>query len=200
MRARRSQVIVVSFVVAALGLAACGGDDDDNSSAASPPSTSGAGGTATTAAGGGDFKLTSTAFQDGQPIPRTFTCQGANTSPPLEWSGVPAGTQQLALIMDDPDAPSGNFVHWVMWSFTPDQGPIAAGKVPLTAIQGNNGSGNEKYTGPCPPSGVHHYQLQLFALSGAPQVPDGAEADQLRSAIDGITIGTTTLVGTYEKS
>jgi Raf kinase inhibitor-like YbhB/YbcL family protein len=196
MRSRWSTVITVSFVVAALGLAACGGDDDDSSSAASPSSS----GSGSTAAGGGDFTLTSTAFKDGQPIPKTFTCQGANTSPPLAWSGVPDGTQQLALIMDDPDAPSGNFVHWVMWSFTADQGPIAAGKVPLTAIQGNNGSGKEQYTGPCPPSGAHHYKLQLFALSGAPQIPDGATADQLRSAIDGITLATTTLTGTYEKS
>src|SRR3954447_10331149 len=119
MRARWSTVIVVSFVVAALGLAACGGDDDASSSAAPPPSS---------AAGGGDFTLTSNAFKGVQPIPRTFTCQGSNASPPLAWSGVPDGTQQLALIRNDPDAPNGDFVHWVMWSFTADQGPLAAGK------------------------------------------------------------------------
>jgi Raf kinase inhibitor-like YbhB/YbcL family protein len=196
MRSRFASLVVL-LVTAALGLAACGGDDDDSTSAASSTSTSADGSGTTTA---GSFALTSTAFKDGQPIPRTFTCDGENTSPPLAWSGWPDSTEQLALIMNDPDAPNGDFVHWIMWSFTPTDGPIAAGRVPLTAIQGNNGTGQEKYTGPCPPSGVHHYNFTLYALSGAPQIPDGAEVDQLRSALDGITIASTTLVGTYEKS
>jgi Raf kinase inhibitor-like YbhB/YbcL family protein len=179
-------------------LAACGGDDDDTSAATPPPDASEASSDSTVDENA-EFTLTSTAFEDGDPIPPQFTCDGQNTSPQLAWSGVPDGTEQLALIVDDPDAPSGNFVHWVMWGFAPADTPIAAGKVPRTAIQGQHGAGGEGYTGPCPPSGVHNYVFQLFALSSAPQVPPGADDQQLRDAIADITIGEATLTGTYTR-
>jgi Raf kinase inhibitor-like YbhB/YbcL family protein len=121
-------------------------------------------------------------------------------SPPLAWSGVPDAAVQLALIVDDPDAPSGNFVHWVMWGIVPSDSSLGAGKIPRGATQGKNGAGQVGYTGPCPPNGVHHYKFQLYALSAAPQVAAGAGAQELHDAIAGITIASTTLTGTYERA
>jgi Raf kinase inhibitor-like YbhB/YbcL family protein len=145
------------------------------------------------------FTLTSRAFADGQPIPTEFTCDGANVSPPLRWEDALDDTKELALIVDDPDAPSGNFVHWVMWGFGPGSGATDRGELPAGAVEGKNGGGSAGYTGPCPPSGVHHYKFQLFALSGKPDVHAGATAQQLRDAIADITIAHVTLTGTYQR-
>jgi Raf kinase inhibitor-like YbhB/YbcL family protein len=192
----------VSIALVAIALAAygCGGDDDDTASPASPTTT-------TTADTGGssstvlptDFTLTSSAFADNQPIPKTYTCDGDNSEPPLEWSGAPDNAQQLALIVDDPDAPSGSFVHWVIYGFGPDDGATQAGQAPPGATEGKNGANGDGYIGPCPPSGVHHYKFQLFALSAAPDVQPGVNAQGLRDAIADITLATTTLTGTYTR-
>jgi hypothetical protein len=187
---------VCSFVVvAALVLVACGGDDDD--SAQPQPSNPSETSTTTTPDRAG-FTLTSSAFADGKPIPTEFTCDGENVSPPLAWQDALDDTKQLALVVDDPDAPSGTFVHWVMWGFGPGNGAIERGRIPAHAVEGKNGGGSTGYTGPCPPSGVHHYRFQLFALSGAPDVQAGATAQQLRDAIADITIAHITLTGTYQ--
>jgi Raf kinase inhibitor-like YbhB/YbcL family protein len=191
-------VLVASCLVL---LAACGGDDDgtDNASpTVSTSSTTAAPATGTTSGAG--FTLTSSAFDDGEAIPRGFTCDGDNTSPPLAWSGVPADASELALIMDDPDAPSGTFVHWVVWGIDADDATVDAGTLPDGAVLGSHGAGGEGYTGPCPPSGVHHYNFQLFALSAAPDVQPGASAKELRDAIAAITVADTTLTGTYQRS
>lgn len=206
MHTRAHQRVFVPIVVAACLalLAACGGDDDDTDNAsptASTSSTTTAPGSATTGTTGtADLALTSTAFDDGQPIPQGYTCDGDNTSPPLAWSGVPTGAAQLALIMDDPDAPSGTFVHWVVWGIDANDATLDAGALPAGAVLGRHGAGGEGYTGPCPPSGVHHYNFQLFALSAAPDVQPGASAPELRDAIADITVADTTLVGTYQRS
>jgi Raf kinase inhibitor-like YbhB/YbcL family protein len=190
------RLVLSSFVIAALVLSACSGDDDDGSSSTSQP---GSAGSSTTTPDRAGFTLTSSAFADGQPIPNELTCDGANTSPPLAWQDALDDTKQLALIVDDPDAPSGNFVHWVMWGFGPGDGSVEKGKLPANAIEGKNGGGSSGYTGPCPPSGVHHYKFQLFALSGTPNLAPGATAQQLRDAIADITIAQVTLTGTYQR-
>jgi Raf kinase inhibitor-like YbhB/YbcL family protein len=196
----RRQLVLASFVVAALVLSACGGDDDDDSSSGTAgTSTSGATSVSSTTPDRAGFTITSPAFTDGQPIPTEFTCDGENASPPLAWQDALDDTKQLALIVDDPDAPSGNFVHWVMWGFGPGDGQVAKGAIPSNAVEGKNGGGGEGYTGPCPPSGVHHYEFQLFALSDAPDVQAGATAQQLRDAIADITIAQVTLTGTYQR-
>ncbi|MDQ1521415.1 MAG: hypothetical protein QOI55_2488, partial [Actinomycetota bacterium] len=142
--------------------------------------------------------LRSSVFTDGQPIPKAYTCDGGNTSPPLDWTGVPDKTAQLALIVDDADAPGGTFVHWVIWGLAPDAA-LESGRGRAGATVGKNGAGQQGYAGPCPPNGAHHYQFQLFALSAAPRVGPGADAQTLRDAIKGITITSTTLTGTYQR-
>ena len=148
------------------------------------------------------FRLTSPAFANGAPIPDGFTCDGAGASPPLRWKGVPRKTVQLALIVDDPDAPGGTFVHWVAWNIDPKSRQLPEQNVPAEVIQGANGLRTEKYLGPCPPRGSdpHHYRFTLYALSKAPSVPAGATADELRAAIAGGVLRRTRLVGTYQRS
>jgi Raf kinase inhibitor-like YbhB/YbcL family protein len=186
----RRSMLALAIVFA---LAACGGDDDD----ASDTTTSSPGGTTAKPV---DFQLRSPAFADGQPIPVRFTCDGENVSPPLVWAGAPADSEQLALIVNDPDAGTAGFVHWVLWAIPPENGAVEAGDFPLQAIEGSHDGGVEGYTGPCPPSGVHHYEFQLYALSEQPQVVPGAEEDQLVAAMADITLASTTLTGTYERA
>lgn len=143
--------------------------------------------------------LTSALFADGEATPTRSTCDGQNLSPPLSWTGVPSGATELALTMEDPDAPSGTFVHWVLWGLAPTVHELDEGVVPSGAHQGANGAGGRGYTGPCPPKGdaAHHYVFTLYALSKPVSVPDGARIDELRSAMEGDVIGTGRLVGRY---
>lgn len=113
------------------------------------------------------IRLTSPAFADGASIPSLYTCDGRDISPPLRWSGVPAGTRALTLVMRDPDAPGGNFVHWSLTGIRSSTTGIAAGAVPAGAVQGTNGFGTVGYRGPCPPSGhAHHYVITLSSSGG----------------------------------
>src|SRR5712671_4244207 len=117
------------------------------------------------------FSLTSTAFKEGQPIPRQHTCDGVNVSPALEWSGTPAAAKTFALICDDPDAPAGTWVHWVLYNVPTDRIGLvenvpATQKVPGDGLQGTNDFQKIGYGGPCPPSGSHHYFFKLYALDG----------------------------------
>src|SRR5947209_3810855 len=113
--------------------------------------------------------LTSPAFREGDKIPVKYTCDGENISPPLGWTGVPAGTQSLALMVDDPDAPSGTFVHWAIRGIPPtvdrlEENASKAG-LPSGAKEGRNGAGRVGWFGPCPPSGTHHYVFHLYAVN-----------------------------------
>jgi Raf kinase inhibitor-like YbhB/YbcL family protein len=185
-RPRRRLAVMVALL--AFALAAC--------------SSGGGGGSATTAAGsaGGPpstMTVSSTAFQANAAIPIRYTCKGDNTSPPLRWSAPPAGTTELALVVDDPDAPGGTFVHWVLYGIPAGQTQLAEGSVPSGATEGRNSAGNG-YMGPCPPSGpAHHYRFTVYALSRSPGVkPD----DDPKSAIDAISQAATAqgrLVGTF---
>ena len=137
------------------------------------------------------IQLTSPDFADGAPIPRRFTCDGDNAPPTLEWAGLPPGTTSLALVVEDPDAPSGTFVHWVALGIRPDdRGFPGHGLSGVT--QPPNSAGQRAYTGPCPPRGspAHHYVFTLYALRSP--VAD-------RAAAAGQAIGLGRLTGTYAR-
>jgi len=144
-----------------------------------------------------DPELTSTAFADGAPIPAKYSCDGANVSPPLAWSFLPDGTRSLALIVHDPDAPSGDFVHWLAWNIDPEPGGLDEGK-PAPA-EGANGRGERGYRGPCPPpgDGTHRYFHELYALDHDLDLAPGASRDELESEMDGHILAEVRLVGTY---
>jgi Raf kinase inhibitor-like YbhB/YbcL family protein len=146
------------------------------------------------------FSLTSPAFEHRGEVPRRYTCEGDDLSPPLRWSGVPDGTASLALIVDDPDAPSGTFVHWVAWGINPAAGGLEEGE-----SAPNEGTGSFRdigYRGPCPPPGhgPHRYFFRLHALDSAVELASGASRDQLEAAIDGHVLETAELLATYERN
>jgi hypothetical protein len=141
--------------------------------------------------------ISSPAFKDSQPIPEQYSCKGQNTSPPLSFSSPPASAKSLALIVHDPDAPSGDYAHWVMWNIAPSTTEIAANSVPTGAMQGPNTGGRNTYMGPCPPSGTHHYIFELYALDGVLDLPPQTSRDQLLAAINGHTLAKATLTGLF---
>lgn len=147
------------------------------------------------------MKLTCSVFTDKNFIPEKYTCDGDNLSPPLFISDVLPGTQSLVLIVNDPDAPGGDWVHWLMWGIKPTITKIPEGSVPIGSMQGLNDFGEEGYGGPCPPSGIHRYQFTLYALNSTLEdqlSPLSTKAEILR-AIDGCVIDQTTLTGLYSK-
>jgi Raf kinase inhibitor-like YbhB/YbcL family protein len=146
-----------------------------------------------------EFELTSPAFEHGQPIPRKYTCEGEDVSPPLAWSGVPEGTASLALVVDDPDAPSGTFTHWLAWGIDPAAGGLAEGEG--TPGEGQNDFGSVGWRGPCPPPGhgPHRYFFQLYAFDGELELAPGAVKAEVEQALEGRVTATAELVGTYER-
>jgi Raf kinase inhibitor-like YbhB/YbcL family protein len=145
------------------------------------------------------FTITSTAFDEGGEIPRRHTCEGDDLSPPLAWSGVPEGAASLALIVEDPDAPSGTFVHWLAWGIDPGSGGLEEGEA--APSEGASGFGDLGYRGPCPPPGhgPHRYFFRLHALDRAPELAAGANREELDAAIDGHVLETAELMGTFER-
>ena len=143
------------------------------------------------------MQLLSPAFGDGGNIPQQYTCKGQNVSPPLNITDVPAGTKSLALVMHDPDAVSGDFVHWLLWNVAPITQSINANSAPSTAIQGLTGFGNNKYGGPCPPAGTgtHHYMFELYALDTTINLSPDSSRQKLEEEIKGHVITQTTLTG-----
>jgi Raf kinase inhibitor-like YbhB/YbcL family protein len=149
------------------------------------------------------FPLTSAAFKDGGEIPAQFTCDGANHSPPLSWSGAPAQTAAFALIVEDPDAPAGTFIHWVLYDLSGatnalPEGIPKGGSLPQLggARQGRTSAGDVGYGGPCPPPGApHHYHFRLFALDAKLGLEAGATRDQVMSAMRGHELGSAEIVG-----
>jgi Raf kinase inhibitor-like YbhB/YbcL family protein len=131
------------------------------------------------------MQLTSPAFVDGGAIPVRFTCNGSGVSPPLDWRGAPDGAKSLAVLVDDPDAPGGTFVHWTVWDLAPKVRGLLAGAVPAGAREGENSAGDTGYTGPCPPKGdpAHHYRFSVYALRRPLALDQGAAAQDVRDAI-----------------
>jgi Raf kinase inhibitor-like YbhB/YbcL family protein len=153
--------------------------------------------------------LSSTAIQHQQPIPARYTCDGEDVSPPLSWSGLPAGTKSLVLILDDPDAPDPaapkmTWVHWVLYNLPPEAGGLteaaAAGNLPQGTLEGLNDWKRTGYGGPCPPIGRHRYFHKLYALSSALPHLGKPTKPQLEKAMAGKVLGETALVGTYQRS
>jgi hypothetical protein len=145
------------------------------------------------------IQVTSSAFRDGDTIPVEFTCSGADRSPPLRWTGVPSGAVEVALVVDDPDAPGGTFLHWVLFALAPGDGGVEPGTVPAGARQARNGFGKAAYGGPCPPKGdpPHHYRFIVYALSRHVDRPDGAPGNEVRRDVEAAAIATGRLVGLY---
>jgi Raf kinase inhibitor-like YbhB/YbcL family protein len=141
--------------------------------------------------------VSSPAFANGAAIPTRFSCRGAGVSPPLRWAGVPAGVAQLALVVDDPDAPRGTYVHWVVYGLGADATGLEEGRLPAGARQGRNSAGDAAYAGPCPPSGTHHYRFTVYALKTSVDLPDGAKLDTALAAIGDRTVAKGRLVGTF---
>ena len=150
------------------------------------------------------LKLNSTAFEEGGMIPAQYTCDGQNISPPLTWSGVPDGAKTLALICDDPDAPRGTWVHWVVYQIPstekglPENVP-ARPTLDSGARQGTNDFKKTAYGGPCPPSGTHRYFFKLYALDADLNLPPGATKDQLLKAMDTHTLAQGQLMARYKR-
>jgi len=150
--------------------------------------------------------LQSSAFADGSPIPKQHTADGADVSPPLAWSDVPAGTQFFALICDDPDAPRGTWVHWVLFNLPADavllpEGVPTAKTLPKGAKQGTNDFGKIGYGGPSPPRGKpHRYFFKLYALDGFLKLAEGATKAQLEQAMTGHILEQAQWMGTYQRN
>jgi len=140
------------------------------------------------------LSISSTAFTDNSSLPPRYTCDGEGVNPPLAWSGVPDETQSLALIVDDPDAPSGTFDHWILFNIPPDTASIEEGSEPA-CVHGTGTLGNKTYFAPCPPSGEHRYRFTLYALDTTLPLQEGANKNKLLSAMEGHIIEQTTLVG-----
>lgn len=146
------------------------------------------------------FPLTSSAFQDGRPIPAQFTCEGAARSPPLQWSSVPQGTKSLALILDDPDAPSGTFRHWAAYDIPASARSVAAGQA--INSQAMNDFGQPGYGAPCPPRGSapHHYHFKLYALGvDRLSLPANPKVADVEKEAGKHAVGRAELIGTYER-
>ncbi|MFO7946094.1 MAG: YbhB/YbcL family Raf kinase inhibitor-like protein [Armatimonadota bacterium] len=154
-----------------------------------------------------DWELTSPAFKNEETIPTKFTCSGDDISPELRWTDPPEGTQQLALIVDDPDAPRGTFVHWVLYGLSAEVTALPEGMPteeeidsPVACIQGRNDAGEAGYKGPCPPPGnPHRYFFKLYALDEAVSLEPGATKAELLEAIEDKTIAQTELMGTFAR-
>ncbi len=149
------------------------------------------------------MQLTSNAFTEGQPIPRTYTADGKDASPPLRWADPPANTQAFALICEDPDAPRKTWTHWVLFNLPAGtrelpEGASREGQMPGGALQGTNDFHKTGYGGPAPPPGrPHRYFFKLYALDAPVKLQAGASKDQLLAAMKGHVLGEAQLMGTY---
>lgn len=189
------RALVAAVAVAVMALAGCGdsqppqGPTGNEAEPTSPPE------------GPGGLTVTSEAFDDGDSIPTRYTCDGAEVSPPLEWSGVPDGAAELVLVVTDPDAPNGEFVHWVVGGLDPDRGGLDEGEVPDEAVEGRNGFEERGYGAPCPPSGdtAHRYVFRLYAAGEQVDMQPGASVDEVRGALEASALADGQLVGTYTR-
>ncbi|BBY10085.1 UPF0098 protein [Mycobacterium marseillense] len=193
---------VVRRIAALLGaatllgaLVGCGADGDSQPTSSPAPKVTTLGKTAPNAPAGGPLTISSPAFADGAPIPVQYTCKGAGVAPPLVWS-APLGA---ALVLDDPDAPAGLYVHWVVIGIAPGPGSTAEGQTPAGAITLPNTAGQSAYQGPCPPAGTgtHRYRFTLYQLPNDYQLPGGLAGVQAAQAIAGAATAQAQLVGAF---
>ncbi len=150
------------------------------------------------------MKLTSTAFNEGAMIPPEYTCDGADPSPPLQWGQAPSGTSGFALICDDPDAPGGDWVHWVYYDIPADveslpEGVTSVERPATGGVHGKNDFRRLGYGGPCPPGGTHRYYFTLYALDALLDLSPGATKKMLLDAMEGHVLEQTRLMGRYKR-
>lgn len=144
--------------------------------------------------------ITTTAINNNDEIDQRYTGEGEDVNPPLTFSQIPDGTESLALIMDDPDAPNGTFTHWVLYDMNPATLQITEDQLPAGAKVGMNDFGRVDYGGPMPPSGTHRYYFKLYALDTMLNLPEGTSRNDLEQAMEDHIIETAELMGTYTKS
>ncbi len=147
----------------------------------------------------GTLTITSPAFNSNGSIPRQYTCDGKDVSPPLVIGNVPGGTRSLALIVDDPDAPAGTWVHWVLWNIDPAVKEIRENSSPPGALQGKNDFGKNSYGGPCPPSGTHRYFFKVYALDTMLSIDRNSTKQDLEKAMKGHILAEGKIVGLYKR-
>jgi Raf kinase inhibitor-like YbhB/YbcL family protein len=181
-------VLLVAALAAATLLGGCGSSPaptqaapDTAEDSAAPPSSV----PIVLPSGPKKLTVTSTAFADGKPIPEKYTCNGEGTMPPLSWSGDLAGGKVLAIVVDDPDAPDGGYVHWIVVDLPPSMTKVDPDKLPDNLKQASNSDGDSGWAPPCPPSGTHHYRFTVYSLDGPTGIQEGTDpAEALK------TIGT----------
>jgi Raf kinase inhibitor-like YbhB/YbcL family protein len=177
------QLVICLSLVAVL-LAGCGDSEEETLEEGQP------------------MELVSPAFASGEPIPDKYSGDGEDVSPPLQWSAAPQGTKSLALICDDPDAPGGTWVHWVVYNLPPETSALAENadaNLPSDALHGKNNWGRLKYNGPKPPSGTHRYFFKLYAMDTVLNLKDGASKNDLIKAMQGHILGQAETMGVYSK-
>jgi Raf kinase inhibitor-like YbhB/YbcL family protein len=173
-------------VLIAVALAGCGGGGGDAVQGTAPNAPE-------------KIELSSPAFQEGGTIPKRFTCDGAGTSPPLRWSGVPAGSKELLLLMEDPDAPNGTFVHWIVARIPASARGLSEGSVPAGAVQLQQSFGKSGYGGPCPPEDdpPHHYVFSLYSLERKLPVSRADSPEEVRAKLKQVAGARGQLKATY---
>jgi len=146
------------------------------------------------------LRIESPEFGSNEMIPSKFTCEGQNTNPELKISGVGSNAKSLVLIMDDPDAPMGTWVHWTLWNIDPETAEIPQNSVPEGAVEGITSFKKPGYGGPCPPSGTHRYFFKLYALDTMLALGAKATASDIEKAMEGHILDSAELVGLYKRS
>lgn len=147
------------------------------------------------------FTLESSAFKDEASIPKIYSCDGENISPPLQWRDVPSNTKSLVLIVDDPDAPAGVWDHWILYNLPATTTQLSENlkNLPAGTLVGKNSHGEIKYNGPCPPDREHRYFFKLYALDTVLNLPKGATSKEVEEAMAGHIVGTAELMGRYKR-
>jgi Raf kinase inhibitor-like YbhB/YbcL family protein len=181
---RRVIGLITSAAIALAVLGGCGGDDTVEGPPPEAPAT---------------IQVSSEAFADGDAIPARYTCEGEDVSPALAWTGVPDEARALALLVEDPDAPDGTFVHWTLFDLPPDSAGLSSGVVPAGAREGENSFGDGGYGGPCPPEDdePHRYVFVVYALDAALGLDAGATPSDVRAAIGRHAIARGELTGRF---
>lgn len=145
------------------------------------------------------MKISSSVFNDREYIPRKYTCNGENINPPLEFSEVPREARSLVLIVDDPDAPNGTWVHWIVYNIDPDVTNVREDSIPDNGVAGVTNFGKLEYGGPCPPSGTHRYFFKLYALNKILSIEGKADKDSVERYMRDAVIDHAELVGLYSQ-
>jgi Raf kinase inhibitor-like YbhB/YbcL family protein len=142
--------------------------------------------------------VSTAAFKNGENIPSKYTCEGSNETPAFTVTGIPEGSKSIVFLMDDPDAPGGNFDHWVLFNI-----PVTGTEITIdhstSGTHGANGKGENKYTGPCPPTGIHHYHFKVYSLDTTLNLKDGAKKKEVEEAMRDHILSKVEMTGLYEK-